>query len=343
MRAVHLVVAALSVLVACDSNAASPGGMVVDGVAVPDGFEVELVADGFDGPTQAAPVGDGTFLLVELNGPERGGSGRVVQLDPADPGSRRTLVDGLLTPTGIAVDGDLLWIMEQRTLTVGPLSDTDQRSVVLTDLPFNGRSEGSLTTVAGGGILYNTSARRRGDVLVEGSGKLWYLANPAAEPEVVADGFKHAYAHAPTGDGRWFVTEISDGELDGRPPPDELVIAATGDDFGYPRCVGNQTPVIELGATTDECSDTPPSLAVFAPRSTPTSVTVAPWDPGTVLVALWNEGRIVSVPAVPAPDPHRPRAFLTGVEHPQFLLADGDRLLVIDYGGGRILAVSAST
>jgi hypothetical protein len=34
--------------------------------------------------------------------------------------------------------------------------------------------------------------------------------------------------------------------------------------------------------------------------------------------------------------------FLTGVRHPQHLLALGDRLLVVDHAGGRILAVSAT-
>ena len=34
--------------------------------------------------------------------------------------------------------------------------------------------------------------------------------------------------------------------------------------------------------------------------------------------------------------------FLTGIEHPQTLVSDGDRLLVVDFGGGRILAVTAT-
>ena len=38
--------------------------------------------------------------------------------------------------------------------------------------------------------------------------------------------------------------------------------------------------------------------------------------------------------------PVAPTTFLTGIEHPQTLVSDGERLLVVDFGGGRILAVT---
>ena len=69
-----------------------------------------------------------------------------------------------------------------------------------------------------------------------------------------------------------------------------------GDDFGYPRCVGDRRPVVELGAVAATCALTPPTHAIFAAGATPTSVAVAPWDPATLLVALWNRGEVVAVP-----------------------------------------------
>jgi glucose/arabinose dehydrogenase len=298
----------------------------------------DVVVDGLRGPTQIAPDGRGGYVIAELNGGEGEGAGRVLHLETLDA-EPVVVVDGLLTPTGVTVDGDLLWIMERRTLTVGPLDDPSDRTIVLDDLPFNGRSEGTLSAVDGGGILYDTSGSRSGGELVEGSGTLWFLADPDAEPEPFATGFKHAYAHTPAGDGRWFVTEMSDGRLDGDVPPDELVVASAGDDFAYPRCVGDRTPVGETGGVAVECDATPPSLALFPSSATPTGVSVAPWDPGTVLVALWNRGEVVAVPAVPGGAPHEPVVVFDEVEHPQHLLADAERVLLTDHDGGRVLAL----
>jgi glucose/arabinose dehydrogenase len=337
----HIVpVLAVAALVGCADDGPAVRSQEVDAV-VEDSAIVDstIVADGLVRPTQITTDAVGRWIVAELNGGERDGSGRVLRIDPDDPDEREVLVDGLLTPTGVAVDGALLWVMERRRLTVGPYDDPGRRTVVLDRLPFNGRSEGTLTAVADGGILFDTSGSRLGDRLVDGSGTLWYLAGPDAEPEPLATGFKHAYAHTAAGDGRWFVTEISDGRLDGEPPPDELVIAGAGDDFGYPRCIGDREPVGELGVRPADCASTPRSHVLFAPGSTPTSVAVAPWDRSIVLVALWNTGEVVAAPVEPGAEPHEPEVVWNGIDHPQHLLADGDRLLVTDHDGGRIVAL----
>ena len=301
---------------------------------------VEVLVDGLSGPTQIAHDGRGGYVVAELNGGEREGAGRVLRFGSFDA-EPEVLVDELATPTGVAVDGDLLWIMERRRLTVGPLDGATDREVVLDDLPFNGRSEGTISPVPGGGILYDTSGATRDGELIAGSGTLWFLSDPDAEPEPFAAGFKHAYAHTPAGDDRWFVTEISDGTFDGAPPPDELVIAAEGDDFGFPRCIGDSTPVTEFGATATDCAEAPGSHALLPARSTPTGVAIAPWNPELVLIALWTEGRIVAVPTSPGGSPHASVTVVDGLGNPQHLLVDGDRMLVTDHGGGRVLALVA--
>ena len=40
----------------------------------------------------------------------------------------------------------------------------------------------------------------------------------------------------------------------------------------------------------------PPSHALFEAGATPTSIAVAPWDPDVLVVALWGEGRVVTLP-----------------------------------------------
>jgi hypothetical protein len=338
--AAPLLLAVVVLTAACADDGPGAGsqtdGAVVAGVDV----VVETLQSGLVGPTQIAADGRGGYVVAELNGDEGDGTGRVLHFASL-PGVPTVLVDGLLTPTGVAVDGDLLWIMERRTLSVAHLDRPDEREIVLDDLPFNGRSEGTISPVPGGGILFDTSGRRLGGgELVDGSGVLWYLSGPDAEPEPFATGFKHAYAHAPLPDGRWLVTEISDGRLDAEVPPDELVIAARGDDFAYPRCVGDRTPVGETGGTETECDATPGSLALFAPQSTPTGVAIAPWDPDLALVALWVTGEVVAVPIEPADAPAAPVVIAREIERPQHLLADGDRILATDHATGRIVAIA---
>ena len=324
------------------------GLLVVTGCADPGlGDELHLteLAVGFDGPTQIAVAPDRWLLVAELNGGEGEGSGRIMAVSLDEPSERTVLIDDLLTPTGVAVDGDRLWVMEQRRLTVGPLDDPSDRSVVLDDLPFNGRSQGTLTALPGGGIVYDTSGSRdasRPEELKPGSGTLWSLTSPDSQPRVYATGFKHAYGHVVDADGELWSTEMSDGRLDGAVPPDELVRVHPGDDFGYPRCVGDRVPVAELGADDDTCVGTPPSHALFEPGATPTSVAIAPWDPDVLIVALWNRGEVVSVPSTETGRPHRGEVLLTDVGSPQHLVADGDRLLLSDFSGGRVLAIDRS-
>ncbi|MEX1288517.1 MAG: glucose sorbosone dehydrogenase, partial [Acidimicrobiia bacterium] len=226
-------------------------------VSVPNGFGVTEVVTGLDGPTQVVVLEDGDLVVAQLAGGERDGTGQVLRIDADDPTERTVLVDGLLVPTGVAVIGDELWVMEQRTLTRGPLAGGD-RQVVAEDLPYNGRSNGTLTVLADGSVLFNTSGRERGGEVVEGSGRLWTVTADEG-PVELALGFKHAYAHVVDADGTLWTTEVGDGRFDGEPPADELVAVEAGADHGWPRCVGDNRPVAEYGATDADCADVPHS------------------------------------------------------------------------------------
>ncbi|MET0143382.1 MAG: PQQ-dependent sugar dehydrogenase [Ilumatobacteraceae bacterium] len=316
------------------------GDVLPDGVRVPDGFTVTAVVDGLSQPTQLDVLDDGRFLVAELHGSENEGTGRVLLLDPARPDDApAVVVDGLLKPTGVVGLGPELWVMQQRSLSRGPLTG-GPLTVVLDDLPFNGRSEGSLSVDGEGRVMYETSGTLDGSVAAAGSATLWAV-DPGGSPVPVATGLKNAYGRTLGADGTLWQTEIADGTYDGAPAPDELVRVEAGDDFGWPRCVGDRTPVAQYGGTADSCVGSPRSHALFEPGATPTSVAVAPWDDGVLLVALWNAGQVVAVP-VDGTEPVAPEPFLAGVDHPQDLVADGDRLLVVDFSGGRILAVTVA-
>jgi glucose/arabinose dehydrogenase len=336
-------VALVTVAAGCGADGGDDGssapGRVVDGFTVPDGFTVTELVGGLVGPTQIVPLTDGRIVVAQLAGGEAAGTGQVLVVDPGSGADPQVLFEGLRTPTGVAVLDDEVWVMEQRQLSHGPLAG-GALTPVLTDLPYNGRSEGSLTATDDGRILYDTSGTLDGVGAADGSAGLWSLV-PGEEPELVATGFKHAYARAFGADGTLWQTEVADGTYDGGPAPDELVAVEQGDDFGWPQCVGDGTPVVLYGGTAERCATTPRSQALFPAGSTPTSVAVAPWDPTQLLVALWNDGRIVAVPTDGA-QPVAATTFLAGIDHPQTVVGDGDRLLVVDFGGGRILAVTPS-
>ncbi|MDQ3738883.1 MAG: PQQ-dependent sugar dehydrogenase [Actinomycetota bacterium] len=323
-------------LAACSGDDAE----TVEGVEAPEGFEVTLVADGLDGPTQLTQGPDGSLLVAQLNGAEGAGTGQVLRLGADDLDERTVLYEGLVKPTGVALVGSDVWVMEERRLSQGPVTG-GELEVVLDELPYNGRSEGTLTVDDQGRVLYNTSGSIDGLEAAEGSGVLWAL-EPGSEPEPVATGFKHAYARTFDDEGTLWQTEMSDGTYDGELPPDELVAVEPGDDFGWPQCIGDRQPVEFYEGTPERCAKTPRSQALFPPTSTPTSVAVAPWDADVLLVALWNQGVIVTVDRARRDGPVRPETFLTGIGRPQHLLADGARLLITDFEDGRILAVTGA-
>ncbi|MDW3177575.1 MAG: glucose sorbosone dehydrogenase [Acidimicrobiia bacterium] len=305
----------------------------------------EVVVEGFEFPTQLF-IGAEHWYLAQLSGAENDATGTVVRIDPNDVSAEPELVlEGLDKPTGVAVFADELWVMERRRLTRGPL-DGSTREVVVDEMAFNGRSQGTLT-VDGERLLFNTSGSLRSiedsnSSPMNSSGVLWSVdASGTIAP--VASGFKHAYAHARGADGTLWSTEMTDGTFDGSPAEDEVVAVVEGRDHGWPRCVGNNRPVVERDANEATCAVVPESQALFDAGATPTSIVVAPWNDHELLVSLWNRGEIVSVPIEPQLTPAAGAVIYAGIERPQHLTLDGDRLLLVDFLGGRIVELARAT
>ncbi len=312
---------------------------------------VDVLVEGLRGPTQLALHPDGRLLVAEIGEGEGTPTGTVTAIDPDDPTDREVLVAGLDTPTGVTVAGEALWIMERTRLVTAPLAG-GPTTTVFADMPSNGRSQGSLTTLADGRLLLDTSGRRQGFDPAPGSGTLWVLdpgAVPAGSPQAgygtpLLEGMKHAYATAELPDGRLLVTEMSDGRFDGEPAQDELLLIDPAEaplQGGWPRCVGDQRVVEEFEGDPASCAATVPSLAVFPAGATPTGVAVAPWDPGTVLVTQWTRDQVVSLPLDGAP-PVPATVVLDAVPTPQHLLVVGDTVLVSSHTAGQVLSISSS-
>ncbi|MEW5988720.1 MAG: glucose sorbosone dehydrogenase [Chloroflexota bacterium] len=334
-------------LAACQARPSTPPTPLI----LPDSFQATVVEEGLSGPTQMIAGPDGWLWLAQLNGAEEDGQGQVIALS-LETGERRVLLENLFKPTGIAVAGGYLWVAAGRDLLRAPL-DTNNRpgspETVLEDLPFNGRSNGTLTVTPNGFLLYETSGQRVGREAAPGSAVLWALdtSNPTA-PRPLAVGLKNAYAHTLDTSGRLWITDVADDPVNGKAPPDELnVIMDWTDssipDFGWPACFGFQQPAVNYGGTEAGCQATQTAVALFPPHATPTSVVVSPWHPETLLIALWNQGEVVQVKiqADGAQSSGQVEPFISGFQNPQHLLnwSDGT-LLMSDHSSGTLYRVT---
>jgi len=309
------------------------------GLTLPAGYRATVVVAGLLGPTQMILGPDGRLWVAQLAGNENDGQGQVIAIDLTS-GEQTVLLDNLMKPVGIAVLDNALWIAARNNLLRAPLEGqgaVGAPEIVLADLPFNGRSIGTLTVTPAGHLLYETSGVRQGNAAAPGSATLWALdpADPT-QPRPLATGLKGAYAHAFDRANRLWTTEIGDDLVNGAAPPDELNLVIEGADFGWPQCFGVQEPAQNYGGTAEICQATRAAVAVFPPRSTPTSVVASPWEEDVLLVALWVQGMVMRVPITLQGDnaTGTPEPFITGLQNPQHLLVLEDgALLVSDFSG----------
>jgi len=335
------------VLGGCTSSLApTPAVQSPPDLVLPPAFTADLIVEGLRGPTQMIAGPDGRLWVAQLNGGENAGVGQILSLSP-ESGKGHVLLDHLSKPTGIAVHNSTLWIAAGRSLLAAPIGadgSVGSPEPVLTDLPTNGRSNGTLTVTPHGEILFETSGSRLGNEAAPGSGSLWALTpQDAAHPSVLATGLKGAYGHAVDAQGRIWITEIGDDLLDNGAPPDELNLVVAGADFGWPQCAGYGERVQRYGGTAERCAQSRLPVVLFAPNATPTSVAIAPWEENTLLVALWNAGEVVQIQITPEGDNAvgEVSTFLTGLRNPQHLLAwrDGS-LLLSDFATGTIFRIA---
>ena len=244
-----------------------------------------------------------------------------------------------------------LWIAEASQLLRAELDDAlkpQTPQIILSDMPNNGRSNGTLTISPDGQLIYETSGRRSGNRASAGSGILWALDPTQTDnPTMLATGLKNAYAHVFDANGRLWITEIGDGAVTGDgfegQPPEELNLIVPGADYGWPQCFANQEPALNRDGTAEICASTELPVVLFPPQTTPTSIVVAPWDESVLLVALWlrQEVTAVSLSEVDGRFVGTTTPFITGFGNPQHLLTTPDgALLVSDYREGVIYRIS---
>ena len=309
----------------------------VTDLTLPLGYTADIVTDALHGPTQMILGPDGRLWMAQLAGGENEGAGQVIALD-LETGEIEVLLERLRKPTGIAILENALWIASEHDLLRAKL-DNDRPGtpqVVLRDLPYNGRSNGTLTPTPEGQLLYETSGLRQDNEAAPGSATLWLLdpADPT-NPTPLATGLKNAYAHTVDDEGRLWITEIGDDGVNGQAPPEELNLVIPAADFGWPPCYGFQEAALNYAGTAAGCAQTRPPVVLFDPQTTPTSVVVSPWEEDALLVALWGAGTVMRVTVLPSGDnaTGQTEPFITGLSNPQHLLPLPDNsLLLSDFG-----------
>lgn len=345
----------LLLLVACggekSATAVPPATTPKTPLALPDGFSAEVAVTGLSRPTQFVWGPYGRLWVAQLFEGEGDAAGQVVAVDLAS-GAQEVLLDGLNKPTGIAVLDMALWIATEDQLLRAELDDElkpQTPELILSDMPNNGRSNGTLTVSPDGQLIYETSGRRSGNQASTGSGTLWEL-NPAQpdNPTALATGLKNAYAHVFDGNGRLWTTEIGDGAVTGADfegqPPEELNLVVTGGSYGWPQCFGDREPALNRDGTPEICAQTELPVMLFPPEATPTSVVVAPWDDSVLLVALWLRGEVTAVHIQQGDGRFTGTniPFIIGIANPQHLLPTPDgALLVSDYRTGTIYRIAS--
>jgi glucose/arabinose dehydrogenase len=314
-------IGAIATLAACagPTSGSTPKGLTV-------------VADGFNGPTQIADGPDGLLLVAQLNGEENAATGQVVVFDPKTK-AKRVLLTALDKPTGILWHDGMLWVMVHRGLVRARWNRDDNTAgkveVVLENLAFNGRSEGTLTAVVGGRFLYETTGTLIGDTAEPGSGTLWLFDPSTKTSTPVATGAKNAYAHALLSDGRIVTTEIGDNVANAPVEEINIIPLSPTADLGWPRCAGDQ-----------DCAAVIRPTALFPKSSTPTGVAVKGND---IFVTLFVTGQLMRVPLgtwTAGQPPVVPTQLAAGLKGPHTVLARPDGTLWIsEHLANRIVSI----
>jgi glucose/arabinose dehydrogenase len=271
-RVIALVCGALVATHAWAETARAQSGERLD---VPDGFVVEVYAEGLAGPRGMAFGPDGAlYVALALEG-------RVVRLADDDGDGRAeetaTLIEGLDRPIAVAWNGDDLWVAEMgRVISMHDPQPgyASEYTVVVDSLPSDGPSSRAL--------------------LFEPSGRAFYLAIPAScnlcreddrrraavlrielrgeEPEIWARGLYSVAGlafHPETGE--LWATDLGRQGLGDRLPPDELNVIRRGHHYGWPYCYGHRVPNPEF-SDPRRCDVTSPPVLTFPAHSGPQGI-----------------------------------------------------------------------
>src|SRR5438309_6496628 len=232
---------------------------------VPSGFNVNLFAEGLDGPRSLA-LGPGGAVFVTLSD-----LGEIVRLVDTDgdgvADARSTVLSGLSYPFGLAFRGDTMYFAEQTAVKrLDPGATTPV--TLIPNLPEGGHIT---RTIAFGpdNLLYvaiGSSCNVCDDALPRAAVTRYNL--DGSNPHTFATGLRNSVGLAfhPTTGELWANNNDRDG-LGDNIPPEHLNILRDGRWYGYPQCYlpGQRNPEYPLAA----CSGVEPPAITFQAHSAP--------------------------------------------------------------------------
>lgn len=306
LRAVALAAFAL-LLAGCGDTSARPA-IYADGPRHISAFTIDgrgrlwATAAGLTGHK-----GDGLYLIAQ-----RGGTSAKV-------------AGGLIDPLGLAwIDGKLFVSSLGKVTAFSGFDGRHFRSRhVILDGPVRGGENNNLVRAPNGRIVMGISASC--DHCIPAS--KWSAAVVSFNPDgsdirVVASGIRAPFGLA-YAEGTLYATLNQRDDLGDKTPGDWLVAVRKGQDWGFPRCYGQDTA---------DCQGVPAPFAVLDEHAAAGGVAVVG---SSAYVAEWQTGKVLRVSL----DTGKVTSFLTTIQSPLAVVADYGAILVGDWSSGTIYRV----
>ncbi len=318
-----ILVGAAVLVTACAMTTSASGQARPAGPSAPRGVKIDIVARGVPLPTSFAFTPGGR-ILVGAADHDRGGARAGVYLVTA----RKTVRRILSVPTGAAItwSGGRLFIATSSHLDAYGRFDGNalsRGSTVLSGLPawVNGVTGGP-----GGRVWLTIGADCDAcSPTAPYAGTVTSLRPDGSDVRIVARGLRQPYGIAfPPRSASPLVSVVGQDDLGAAAPPDAVVRANPGSNFGFPEC--NWTDA-------KACAGFDAPVALLPPHTTPTGIAVIG---GSAFVGTYGGREILRMPATGG----KPSQFIAGFPDPVVAVGASRGRLYVGITSGTVYRIT---